>query len=139
MSLKVYLAASFSRQAEMRLVASRLVDVGVEITSRWLFENQGMKHGNARRKFMFRCALTDLEDVRAADVLVRFSDDLSEAFIPSNLGTGARHFETGYAFALGKPIIIVGGQQNVFDFVSSMTHVKDVDALVDYFNPEEIN
>ena len=139
MSLKVYLAASFSRQAEMRLVAARLVDVGVEITSRWLFENQGMKHGNARRKFMMRCALTDLEDIRAGDVFVRFSDDLTSPLVPSHLATGARMGETMYAYALGRPVIIVGGHQNVFDFLSSFTHVKDTDALVQYFNPEEVN
>lgn len=137
--LKVYLAASFSRQAEMRLIAARLVEVGVEITSRWLFESQGMKHGNARRKFMMRCALTDLEDVRVADILVRFTDDLTSITVPSHLATGARHFETGFAYALGKPIIIVGGQQNVFDFLSNVTHVKNEDELIQFLNPEEIH
>ena len=137
--LKVYLAASFSRQQEMRVVAARLVDVGVEITSRWLFENQGMKHGNARRKFMMRCALTDLEDIRACDLFVRFSDDLTPAMVPSYLATGARMGETMYAYALGKPVIVVGGHQNVFDFLPSFTHVKDADTLIDYLNPEEIN
>lgn len=137
--LKVYLAASFSRQREMQVVAARLVEVGVEITSRWLFENQGMKHGNARRKFMMRCALTDLEDVRAADILVRFSDDLTPITVPSYLATGARMGETMYAYALGKPVIIVGGHQNVFDFLPSFTHVKDADALVQYLDPQEIN
>jgi len=139
MSLKIYVAASFSRQAEMRLAAARLVNVGAEVTSRWLFENQGMKHGNARRKFMMRCALTDLEDIRSCDVFVRFTDDLSAITVPSHLATGARHFETAYAYSLGKPVIIVGGFQNVFDWLPSFTHVKDEEALVQYFNPEEIN
>lgn len=137
--LKVYLAASFSRQKEMRIVAARLADVGVEITSRWLFENQGMKHGNARRKFMMRCALTDLEDIRSCDVFVRFTDDLTPMMVPSHLATGARMGETMYAYSLGKPVIIVGGHQNVFDFLPSFTHIKDTDALIQYFNPEEVH
>ncbi len=135
--MKVYLAASFSRQYEMRTVAARLQ--GVQITSRWLFENQGMKHGNSRRKFMMRCAITDLQDVQACDILVRFADDLSTITIPSHLGTGARHFEMGYAYALGKQIIVVGDHQNVFDFLGNVTHLKDTDALVQYLDPQEIN
>lgn len=136
-SIRVYLAASFSRQAEMQLIAARLQHVTV--VSRWLYENQGMKHGNSKRKFMMRCALTDIEDIRNCDIFVRFSDDLSEPTIPSHLGTGARHFEDGLAYALGKQIIVVGGHQNVFDFLPCKTHVKDVDALVHYLSPEEIN
>ena len=137
--LKVYLAASFSRQAEMRLIAADLTCFDIEITSRWLFEEQGLKHGNARRKHMMRCAFTDLEDVRAADLLVRFSDDLSPAMVPSHLATGARMGETLYAYALGKPVIIVGGHQNVFDFLPSFVHLKDTKELMQYLNPEEIH
>ena len=88
---------------------------------------------------MMRCALTDLEDVRAADILVRFSDDLTPITVPSYLATGARMGETMYAYALGKPVISVGGHQNVFDFLPSFTHVKDADALVQYLDPQEIN
>lgn len=137
--MKLYLAASFSRQQEMLAIAAELTGLGHHVTSRWLFEEQGMKHGNCRRKYMMRCAFTDLEDVRAADMIVRFSDDLMPISIPSHLATGARHFETGYAFALGKPIIVVGGHQNVFDFISSVVHLKDARELINYLNPEEIN
>lgn len=136
--LKIYLAASFSRQAEMRVIALRLTPFA-EITSRWLFEPQGMKNGHARRKHMMRCAFTDLEDVRAADILVRFTDDLTPIMVPSHLATGARMGETMYAYALGKPVIIVGGYQNVFDFLPSFVHLKDDDELVQYLNPEEIH
>jgi len=121
----------------MRIVAARLDSV--TITSRWLFENQGMKHGNSREKFMRECAFTDINDVRACDVFVRFTDDLTPITIPSHLGTGARHFETGLAYALGKTIIIVGGRQNVFDFIPSFVHLKDTEALVRYLNKEEVN
>jgi nucleoside 2-deoxyribosyltransferase len=137
--VRVYLAASFSRQSEMRVIALRLEMAGVCVTSRWLHENQGMKHGNAREKFMRECAFTDLQDVRDADMLVRFTDDLIPSTIPSYLGTGARHFETGYALALGKPIVVVGGRQNVFDFLPNVVHIKDADALVRYLSPEEIH
>jgi nucleoside 2-deoxyribosyltransferase len=139
MAVKIYLAASFSRQAEMRDVAIRLVGLDVEITSRWLFEEQGMKHGNARRKHMMKCAFTDLEDVRAADVLVRFTDDLTPTMVPSHLATGARMGEMMYAYAIGKPVIVVGGYQNVFDYLPNIVHLNDTNALIQYLNPEEIH
>lgn len=88
---------------------------------------------------MRECAFTDINDVRACDVFVRFTDDLTPITIPSHLGTGARHFETGLAYALGKTIIIVGGRQNVFDFVPGFVHLKDTEALVRYLNKEEVN
>ena len=88
---------------------------------------------------MMRCAFTDLEDVRACDILVRFADDLSPITIPSHLGTGARHFEMGFAAALGKTLIVVGGPQNVFDFLPNVVHLKDTEALVQYLDPQEIN
>lgn len=121
----------------MRVVAARLDSV--TITSRWLFENQGMKHGNSREKFMRECAFTDLADVRAADLLVLFADDLSPITIPSHLGTGARHVEFGVALERGIPIVVVGKRQNVFHFCPHITILPDTDTLVRYLNKEEVN
>lgn len=133
--MKVYLAASFSRQEEMKDVARRIPYV--TIVSRWLHENQEMKQGNCRKKYMRDCAFTDLNDVKNADLVVRFTDNLSQETIPSHLGTGARHFEVGYAFALGKPVIVVGGHQNVFDFLPNVAHLPDTEALIRYLSPQE--
>jgi len=133
--MKVYLAASFSRQAEMRIVAARLQ--GVTITSRWLFEKQGM--AGAREKYMRECAFTDLNDLRAADILVLFADDLSPISIPSYLGSGARHVEFGIALERGMPIIVVGKKQNVFHFLPHVTILPDTDTLIRHLSNEEIN
>lgn len=143
MKPSVYLAASFSRQAEMRAVAKRLRAIGVECTSRWLHEDQSIHSASIpdRQKFLKRCALTDIDDVRMCGIFVRFSDTEEMAFplVRASLATGARHFETGLAWAIGRPIIIVGGHQNVFDWLDdNLVHLPDTNALIDYFT-ERVN
>lgn len=136
--MRVYLASSFSRQAEMRDVRAALEAYGVEITSRWLEESYSLK-GYGKHRFARECAYTDLEDVKRADIVVRFSDDLSGDLIPSKLGTGARMVEFGYALALGKTLIVVSGIQNVFDFLPQVVHLKDTNELIRYLSLEEIH
>jgi hypothetical protein len=137
MKPSVYLASSFSRQAEMRVVAERLRAIGVECTSRWLNEDQSIHTKGSRPKFLERCALTDIEDVRRADVFVRFSDaeEMSFPLVASHLATGARHFEMGLAWALRHQILVVGGRQHVFDWLQDgILHLPDTDALIEHFS-----
>lgn len=117
--MKVYLAAAFSRQDEIAAVASRLTEKGIEVTSRWLH----VKKERLENAFM------DVEDVRRADILVRFTDNISSNLVPTRLISGARHFETGLAWERGIPIIVVGGHQNIFDEFPNITHVDSVDEL----------
>lgn len=133
--MKVYIASSFARQAEMREIAARLEVYGVTITSRWLHEEQTA----GTHKYLMNCAFTDLNDIRASDLFVRFSDDLSGALVPSTLATGARMVEMGVALERGIPIIVVGGRQQVFDFLPHITHIKDEAALIRLLSVEEIN
>lgn len=126
--MKVYLAAAFSRQEEIARIADRLNDKGIEITSRWLH----VKKERLENAFM------DVEDVRRADILVRFTDNYGSIpmmnshghdWVPARFISGARHFETGLAWERGIPIIVVGGKQNIFDEFPNITHVDSVDEL----------
>jgi len=127
--MKIYLAAAFSRQEEIKQVALRLESKGLEITSRWL----DVKKERLENAFM------DVEDVRRADILVRFTDPVryslvtmtvnNEPHVPARLISGARHFETGLAWERGIPIIVVGGKQNIFDEFPNITHVSSVSEL----------
>jgi nucleoside 2-deoxyribosyltransferase len=103
--LKVYLAAQFKQINEMRKYAEELRAEGIEIVSRWLEEKVSP---NISLKEMTpdeckRTAEVDLEDIQNADVFVLFTVDPDE---PTK--RGGRHFESGVAFALGKPTIFVG-------------------------------
>lgn len=117
--MKVYLAAAFSRQEEIKEVALRLGSKGIAVTSEWLY----VKKERLENAFM------DVRNIREADVLVRFTDNIGSNLVPTRLISGARHFETGLAWGHGIPIIVVGGHQNIFDNFPNIRHVRDVDEL----------
>ncbi len=134
--MRVYLAAAWSRQAEVRLYANVLRAEGIEVTSRWLEEREAIDPRD-RERHRRETALIDIQDVRAADALVRFTDDLSQPTVPSGLATGARMFEMGLAWAEGIPVVVVGGRQQVFDFLPNVVHLKDFTELVNFLSPRE--
>jgi nucleoside 2-deoxyribosyltransferase len=127
--MRVYLAGAWGRREEILRVANRLREVGVDITSNWLTEEEGMQSGS-KEKFLRERAYIDLQDVDRADALVRFADVPRTRQVPRALISGARMFEMGYAKAKGKTLIVVGGKQHVFDRLTEVIHVKDADALV---------
>lgn len=127
--MKIYLAAAWGRREEVLEVAGRLRAVGVDITSSWLTEEEGMTTGGKER-FLRGRAYVDLQDVDRADAIVRFADVNLKQTVSKALVSGARMFEFGYAKAKGKTLYVVGGKQNVFDRLDGIVHVKNVDSLV---------
>jgi nucleoside 2-deoxyribosyltransferase len=100
--VKIYLAALFSRRAEMEQIADRLKAEGFEITARWVY---GGEDGLTRTEI----ALLDLEDVDQADVVMSFTHPYGTA-----TSGGGRHVEFGYALAKSKRVILIGERENVF-------------------------
>ena len=108
---KFYLAARYSRRAEMVRYSVELLDRGGhEVTSRWIEgahripKGRGVDEDEARR-----FALEDLADIDAADVVLCFTE---EAGTPHT--RGGRHVEFGYALARGKRCYCIGPCENVF-------------------------
>lgn len=134
--MQLYLAAAWSRKDEVRGIAEELNKIpGVKVVARWLFEPKPNYGGEDIMSFRQARAIADVEDVAAANVLVRFSDDLSHATVPASLATGARMFEMGFAFAHGKKIIVIGGFQPIFDYLPGIIHLRTVDELKAYLAP----
>lgn len=125
--MKVYLAAAWSRREEIRLIAEDLNTLPeIQVEARWLSEPSPEVW---TVDFLQQRAIADVQDVGSVEVLVRFTDDLSGPTVPSQLATGARMFEMGLAYALGKTIFVVGGTQPVFDYLPNIVHVKNVEEL----------
>ena len=124
----IYLAAAYDRQKEIKAIALELQSVGVPVLSRWLDE-QDCPPNQDFEDFLADNALKDIDDLNQCHTLVRFTDDLSTDFVPSRIASGARMFETGYAYSQGKRIIVVGGHQNVFDRLPGIIHLSDKDEL----------
>jgi nucleoside 2-deoxyribosyltransferase len=125
--MKVYLAAKYSMKEDMQHVAAIFKSKGIGITSSWLNEPHSPSStlADVDVKHLRKFALQDIEDIKAADAVVLFSID---PLIPTV--RGGRHVETGIAIALGKPLFIIGPEENVFHFLPQVTHFTTISALL---------
>lgn len=137
--MRVYLASAWSRQHELREIAQELEAIGVEITSRWLYEKEAPRSED-RERHLRETAFIDIQDVRRSDMLVRFTDPVTQngsIAAPVGLVSGARMFEFGLAWGAGIPVVVVGGKQNVFDRLPNVIHLKDVEELKKFLSSKE--
>lgn len=111
--MKFYLAARYSRRAELAGYAAELRKLGHEVTSRWLdgsheVDDDGLSVEAPmlqRRRF----ANEDWADLQAADAVVCFTEPPR-----STASRGGRHVEFGAALAWDKSVHVIGHRENVF-------------------------
>ncbi len=121
----VYLSAQFEDAPVLREARVRLVALGCTVTSRWLDAATAVPataqsgHAGAGER-LSAIAAQDLEDIREADAVVVYNPPEACA-----IGRGGRHVETGFALALGKPIVVVGARGNVFHWLPAIALVSD--------------
>lgn len=111
---RIYLAARYSRNAEMRGVRDVLQGLGYEVTSRWIDQHGGnvlesivAEQLNADPEAASHYAQVDVDDLARADTVVSFTSE-------GGGGKGGRHVEFGLALGLCKRIVIVGPREHVF-------------------------
>lgn len=126
--MKIYLAARYSRNDEMRGVRDVLTAMGHEITSRWIDLHGGQQAVSYAPEQLNQhpeqCALLgqhDVEDVTAADTVISFTGEG---------GKGGRHVEFGIAVGLGKRLIIVGQREHIFHTLPEVEHFPSWRSLV---------
>lgn len=127
--MKVYLAARFSRLAELNGYRAELEALGIEVTSRWLrggHEWSGVPDHDIPIGAQARFAAEDLEDIDAADVVVCFTEAPG-----TGPARGGRHVEMGYAIARGKTVLIVGHRENVFCCLPSVAYTVGWECALD--------
>ena len=115
--MNVYIAAPYQLREEALVLMFLLKDEGIGCTSSWLTEAAEDDSDEAARR--------DLSDIGRADAFVAMNPERYR-----NAGTGGRHVEYGYAFALGKPILLFGVISNVFHRLSEAVVVAGVAELV---------
>jgi nucleoside 2-deoxyribosyltransferase len=130
LKFKVYLAAAIHRRDEMKMVASEIEHLA-EVTSRWVYASPAAGDLNEHRRLW---AKRDLADVRKADVLVRFADDLDRKTVPAKLATGSRMVEMGIALERKMKVVVIGGYQCIFDYLPKVIHLKNVVELKVYLS-----
>lgn len=101
--MRVYLAAAFGRQAELRGYRADLEAAGHTVTSRWLDENptQESTHATWRDR-----ACDDVEDIQSSGLMISFTEG-----VPAR---GGRHVEFGIALQRDLPLVLVGPVEHVF-------------------------
>lgn len=123
--MKVYLAARFSRLPELLGYKAELEAEGIEVTSRWLLgghEWVGTNDEDIPVERNAEFAQDDIDDIHAADIMVCFTEPPR-----SGPARGGRHFEAGYAYARGLPILVCGYRENVFYCLPKMVFAEDWD------------
>lgn len=119
----IYLAAAYSRAAEMRTVADVLRGDGHEITARWIEGKHdvppaGIEPGS--REHDAWAAQDDLDDIDRSECIVSFTGG-------GNRSRGGRHVEFGYGLARGLRMVIVGEREPVFHGLPQVQVVANLD------------
>jgi len=111
--VRLYLAARYSRRAEVHAYGIEAHERGHSITSRWLRGDHQIADDQLNdpgaQILGQRYAEEDLEDLAAADLAIFFTEEPRAI-----LTRGGRHVEFGLALAGDIPCWIVGPRENVF-------------------------
>jgi len=109
--MNIYVAASFRARTRARRVAKRLALAGFNCVQGW----------TRRRKSAMSlelCAYRDLYDLGFAHMLVLLTEEPSTA--------GGMDFETGFAFASGIPVALIGPRRSAFHHMAEIEHFDTV-------------
>lgn len=123
--MKVYLCARYGRRAELLDYRADLIAAGHDSTARWL-EGDDLTLLDAALTTTASdqgagFALNDLEDLRASEILVFFSEPPDQP----GASRGGRHVEFGFALAGGMLAIVVGERENAFHCLPRVEVVAD--------------
>ena len=111
----VYLAARIRRRDELIAYAAELEAAGIAVTSSWLTMPVPSDWTSS---VWAELAHVDRHDVLRADGLILFAE-------PELDGGSGRHVEFGMALAHGKPTIVVGRIENLFQRLPEVRVVED--------------
>ncbi len=136
---RVYLAARYDRQQEMKALAETLEATGqFEVTARWIQGNHEMPQYVGQRpvadptseeeRITKIIAEEDLIDLLLADTVISFTEKRDVGY-----NRGGRHVEFGIALAARKRLIIVGPRENVFHWLDEVEHVRDIPELFELY------
>ena len=118
--LKVYVGARYTRKVEARRFAEMLMENGFAVTATWFKEPESptIQLDEVSDATLIEYAKRDVAEIDAADVLILMSDPPREAH-----PRGGKHWETGYAYGKGKPVVVFGPVENIFHMLPDVLQV----------------
>ena len=118
--MKIYLGATYGRRVELAEYRLQLMWHSLIVTSRWVVTPEPtVPYGGLSTVMRAELAQEDWEDVRAADIMINFTEPGDTA-----ASSGGRHVEFGAALAFEKRCMIVGPRENVFHCLPEVEHFE---------------
>lgn len=130
--MRLYLASRWGRKLEMAEIAEELAKDGIKVTSHWVTETSMDKKADGSYSsgvwspnpvHAANIGARDLSAIDSSSALVLFTDTSRAGY------TGGRNVEYGYAYAHGKPTLVVGPRINPFHYLADAWY-EDVDAFM---------
>ncbi len=125
--LNIYLAARYSRNAEMRLYRDEIINIGHKVISRWIDQHGGnllesfvAEKLNSDPAYCSKFANIDIQDMQNADIIISFTSK-------DGGGKGGRHFEFGWSIGMKKLNVIVGPREHIFHTLPEIQHFTNWD------------
>jgi hypothetical protein len=118
--MKFYIAARYGRRDDAKKLAALLIELGHEVTSRWITSEEHINGTKAE------CALVDFRDVMMCETLVSIQEEPRGAAG----GRGGRHIEFGMALATSKKVIAVGPRETIFHELEQVVHYDNLDQFL---------
>lgn len=126
--MKIYIAGSYDRKREFRLVAKKLNANGHLVMSSWI-DSRLKSCENLSDEKKRQIALEDLKDLFASDCLLFFSGGRS---------MGGRFVELGLALNHpGKQIALIGDRENVFHYLPAVRKFFTVEGFLTWAKKED--
>ncbi|HUP84676.1 MAG TPA: GrpB family protein [Acidimicrobiales bacterium] len=125
--INVYMAADFARAAEADALADQVREAGLVVVSRWHRIVDGAEAAAARAGTApapaeaLAAAERNLDDLALADVLV--------VLTTGSAARGGRHFETGFAYAARKHVVVVGPPEHAFHHLDGVVSTDEVNLV----------
>ena len=122
---RIYIAASYLRLAEARLLAELLRQHGHRVVSRWQDVPAEADYVLAE-SLMEGFAVEDMHQVQSAEAVVCLTGDP-----PDRRSRGAKHVEVGGALFTGKRVILLGPREHVFHYHPAVRVCRRAEELLE--------
>lgn len=138
----IYIAGRYGRRIEFMKYAAELLQLGYNVTSRWIFGSHELVDDEfndaddpRRIEIGRRFAVEDEIDLHRADTVISFTE---EPGAKKGRARGGRHVEFGIAHALKKKLILIGQRENVFHCLDTVEQFKTWTDFINQYHPNPI-
>lgn len=121
--MNIYLAGRYGRREEIVGYIADLGGAGHTCSSRWLFQETDSTKRAVTDEQRQEWAVMEMEDIAKSDAMILFTEEPDV----NGAGRGGRHFESGAAVAMNKPLVLVGPRENLFHWLPNIPQCETIE------------